>query len=254
MSRKAPEPEKPENHERWIVTYADMLTLLFALFVVLWSMSDPNSTKLEQVRSSIDKAFSVGVLSGSTGGSPVFSSGGGLAPSLSDLKSNDLVSISKEVNDFTARSNIQTKIQVLSKPDSITISLSDNLLFDSGSATLKPGSQVVLTQVAAMVRHLPNRLRIEGHTDNVPVNNPDFASNWELSGVRASTVLRFLVDSGGLDPNRLSFEGFGEYGAVADNATPEGRAFNRRADVVIVYPSQAELDQALSAAGKGNAR
>jgi len=254
MSRKAPDPEKPENHERWIVTYADMLTLLFALFVVLWSMSDPNATKFEQVRTSIDKAFSVGVLSGAEGGSPVFSTGGGLAPSLSDLKSNDLVTISRQMSDFTSKGNIQNKIQVLSKADSITISLADNLLFDSGSATLRPGSQVVLNEVAGMLRKLPNRVRIEGHTDNVPVNNPDFASNWELSGVRASTVLRFLVDAGGLDPNRMSFEGFGEYGAMADNATAEGRALNRRADVVIVYPSQAELDQALSAAGKGDTR
>lgn len=252
MSRKAPDPEPPPNHERWIVTYADMVTLLFALFVVLWSMSDANTTKLEQVRTSLDKAFNVGVLSGTDGASPVFEGGGGLTPSLSEIKSNDLVSIAKEVGELSSGDGYGSKIQVRSDAESITISLSDNLLFDSGGADLKPGSQAVLTEVAGILAGLPNRIRIEGHTDNVPVNSPDYSTNWELSAARASTVLRYLSEVGGLDAGRMFLAGFADTRPVADNATPEGRALNRRADIVIVYPTEAALEEALSAAGKVN--
>lgn len=252
MSRRAPEPEKPENHERWIVTYADMVTLLFALFVVLWSMSDANTTKLEKVRTSLDKAFNVGVLSGTDGASPVFEGGGGLTPSLADIKSNDLVTIATEIGEAGEAGGYGSKVQVRSDAESITISLADNLLFDSGSADLKPGSQVALADIASVLAGLPNRIRVEGHTDNVPVNSPDYSSNWELSAARASTVLRYLSEVGGLDAGRMFLAGFADTRPVADNATPEGRALNRRADIVIVYPTETALEEALSAAGKVN--
>ena len=165
MSRKAPEAEKPENHERWIVSYADMLTLLFALFVVLYAPSDANPQKLQSVRHSIDQAFSIGVLQGSNGSSPVFNNGGGLTPSISEIKSNTLAGLTETLNGFASANQIEGKIQVRSDADSITISLADNLLFDSGSADLKPGSQDVLMLVASALQGLPNQMRIEGHTD-----------------------------------------------------------------------------------------
>jgi len=249
MSRKKPDLPPPENHERWIVTYADMLTLLFALFVVLWSMSDTNPKKLLVVRTSLDRAFNVGVLSSSDGGSPIFENGGTLAPSITEIKAHDLSSISKMVGDFSSRNGVLNKIQVRSDADSITISLADNLVFDSGSAALKPGAQVVLDEVARIIGALPNQVRVEGHTDNVPVNSPDFATNWELSAQRAVTVLRFLSERGGLKPGRLFAADFADTKPVADNSTAEGRALNRRADIVIVYPTQEELERALAASG-----
>jgi chemotaxis protein MotB len=250
MRAKTPDIPKPENHERWIVTYADMLTLLFALFVVLWSMSDPNTTKIKQVRTSLDKAFNVGVLSGATGSSPLFDSGGGLTPSIAEIRGRDLAAISKVVGDFSNKNALDNGIQIRSDADSITISLSDNLLFDSGRADLRPGSQTVLDQVAGALKALPNEIRVEGHTDNVPVNSPDFATNWELSAARASTVLRYLTESAGLKQSRLFLAGYADTRPVADNSTPEGRALNRRADIVIVYPTQQDLEKSLSPAEK----
>lgn len=238
--RKAEEPPKPENHDRWIVTYADMLTLLFALFVVLWSMSDVNATKLKQVRTSLDRAFNVGVLSGTTGASPIFDSGGGLTPSIAEIKGDNLAEISKIVSGFAAKNGLQSRIQVRSDDASITISLSDNLLFDSGSADLRPGSQAVLNQVAEALQKLPNEIRIEGHTDNVPVNSPDYATNWELSAARASTVLRYLVESAGVRTPRFFLAGYADTRPVADNGTPEGRSLNRRADIVVIYGAAQE--------------
>jgi chemotaxis protein MotB len=252
MSRraKAPDAPPPENHERWIVSYADMVTLLFALFVVLYATSDANPHKLEQVRSSLDRAFNVGVLSGTDGASPIFDSGGGLTPSINEVKANNLSVIAEKLGAFAELNELQGKIQIRQDADSITISLSDNLLFDSGSAHLKPGSQDVLLEVAGVLEGLPNMMRIEGHTDDVPVNSVDFATNWELSAARASTVLRFMTESGGLDADHLFLAGYAETRPLADNATAEGRATNRRADIVIVYPTEEELREALEAAGR----
>jgi chemotaxis protein MotB len=249
--RKPPEAEAPENHERWIISYADMVTLLFALFVVLYATSDANPQKLQSVHNSIEQAFSIGVLQGSNGASPIFHSGGGITPSIAEIKSNNLTSIEATLGKFSESNNLDGKIQIKSDADSITISLADNLLFESGSADLRPGSQDVLAQVAAALRGLPNVMRIEGHTDNVPVNSADFSSNWELSAARASRVLRFMREQGGLTENELFLAGFAETHPIGDNTTPEGRALNRRADIVILYPTLEELNRTLQGV-KGN--
>jgi chemotaxis protein MotB len=250
VSKKAPEPEKPENHERWIVSYADMLTLLFALFVVLYATSDANPNKLKQVKNSIDRAFSVGIKNGDSGASVIFDSGGGLTDGINAVKSRNLIEISKSLGDFTTNNKLDGRIQVRSDAKSITISLQDNLLFDSGSADLKPGSQLVLSEVANALSGLPNEMRIEGHTDNVPVNSGDFTNNWDLSAARASRVLRFLSDTGGLSQAKLVLAGYADTHPIADNATPEGRAANRRADIVIIYPTQEDLQRSLGESGK----
>lgn len=248
MSKKAPEAEKPENHERWIVSYADMLTLLFALFVVLYATGDPNVKKLQSVRYSIDQAFNIDVKKGEAGVSPLFdTSGGGISPSINTIKSQAMVDLQTAMNGFAESKGIEGKIQVKSDATSITITLADNLLFGSGSADLKPGSQDVLMEVAGVLKGIPNQIRIEGHTDNIPISNSEFSSNWELSAARAARVLRFLSEQGGLTASKLSLAGYADTRPIAGNSTAEGRALNRRADIVIVYPTQEELQQILGA-------
>ena len=248
MSRKAAEAEVPENHERWIVSYADMVTLLWALFVVLYALSDSNPRKLLVVSESINRAFETGVLAGSTGSSPIFSSGGGITPSISEIKAVDLAAISQEIAQFSKNRGLTNKIQVRQDVDSITLSLSGDVLFATGKADLQPGSQEILDEIVKVLAIVPNKLRVEGHTDNVPVNNPDFDDNWDLSAKRANNVLNYMI-SHGITPTRLFAASFADTQPLADNATAEGRALNRRADIVIVYPTQEELERALSAAG-----
>lgn len=249
MSKRKPEDAPhAENHERWIVSYADMVTLLFALFVVLYATSDANPQKLQAVHHSIDQAFSIGVLQGSNGSSPVFQSGGGITPSISDIKSNNFAALTRTLDGFAKTNHLEGKIQVRSDANSITISLADNLLFDSGSADLRPGSADVLREISGALSGLPNHMRIEGHTDNVPTNSPDFATNWELSAARASRVLRFLREQGALT-NELFLAGYADTQPMADNGTPEGRALNRRADIVILYPTIEELNESLGGGG-----
>jgi chemotaxis protein MotB len=251
MSRRRAEPEvEKENSERWIVSYADMLTLLFAVFVVLYAVSDTNERKLQEVRTSIDQAFRIGVLTSSDGASPVFEGGGGLAPSLAEIQSRDIARISDRLSMFTRDIADGHRIQIRADESSITVSLLDDLLFASGSADLRPGSQEVLLALSAQLAGMPNNIRVEGHTDNVPVNHPDFPTNWELSAARANTVLRFLIEEGGLEPERLSTAGFAETRPIGDNDTPEGRALNRRADIVILYPTVEDLIDILQPGGE----
>lgn len=241
MSRKPPEPEKPENHERWIVTYADMVTLLFATFVVLWAMSDVNETKLEQVRTSIDRAFNTGVLKGALGSSPVFDASAGIAPSMAQAREDALLVIKDRFARFEDASGVGGgAIQVRSDADTITISFSDNLLFDSASATLRPGSQDVLAALAQTMADVPYRARIEGHTDDVPPAGSPYADNLALSFARAEAVVRYLVDVAGVDPRRLEPVALADWHPVASNDTPEGRALNRRADIVFLLAEDAE--------------
>ncbi len=247
MSRKAPEAEVPENHERWIVSYADMVTLLWALFVVLYALSDSNPRKLLAVSQSIDRAFETGVLAGSSGSSPIFSAGGGITPDVGSIKATDFEEIAQEIADFGQGTNFANRIQVRSDAESITLSLSGDVLFTTGQAEFLPGSQAILDEVASILVTMPNKLRIEGHTDNVPVNNPQFDDNWDLSARRANNVVNYLI-SKGVAPERMFAASFAETRPIADNATPEGRALNRRADVVIIYPTQDDLDRVLSAA------
>lgn len=239
--RRGQEEAKAENHERWIVSYADMVTLLFALFVVLYAMGDSNPDKIERVRTSINRAFDIGVLTSTDGASPIFDGGGGLAPSLDEIRSTSMTNIRESLRPFTENASLGSKIQVRSDATNITVSLADDLLFASGSADLRPGSQEVLLALAATLNALPNNIRVEGHTDNVPTNSADHETNWELSSARANRVLRFLQEEGGLSSTRLSAASFAETRPIGDNDTPEGRALNRRADIVVLFPSAADL-------------
>lgn len=247
MSRKAEEAEAPENHERWIVSYADMVTLLWALFVVLYALSDSNPRKLLVVSASIDRAFETGVLSGSTGSSPIFDTGGGITQDIGSIKATDFEQIQQEIGEFTRGTSFGNKIQVRADSESITLSLSGDVLFTTGKADFLPGSQAILDEVASILVEMPNRVRIEGHTDNVPVNNPDFDDNWDLSAKRANNVVNYLIQKG-VQADRMFAASFADTRPIADNTTPEGRALNRRADVVIIYPTQEALDRALAAA------
>lgn len=239
--RRAQEEAQPENHERWIVSYADMVTLLFALFVVLYAMGDSNPEKIEKVRTSINKAFDVGVLTSTDGASPIFEGGGGLGPSLGELRATSIANVRESLRPFTENPALGSKIQVRSDGNNVTVSLADDLLFASGSADLRPGSQDVLVALAATLNTMPNNIRVEGHTDNVPTNSADFETNWELSSARANRVLRFLQEEAGVSSVRLSAASFAETRPIGDNTTPEGRALNRRADIVILFPSAQEL-------------
>lgn len=242
------------SHERWLVSYADFITLLFAFFVVLYSTSQMDRKKLVQVSVAIKGAFEqLGVFAGSAEGSQVrveaAPPGLGQINSLdSGLRTNTFhntgtgigdggIDMNQLWRDLEAALGDQIKrheIEMRTTPEGLVVSLSEVGFFDSGNAELLQDGQSTLARIARILNDRGFQIRVEGHTDNVPIHNARFKSNWELSTARATEVVALLVERYGLDPTRISAAGYSQYRPAASNETEEGRKTNRRVDLVVV--------------------
>jgi len=271
-----------ENEERWLLTYADMLTLLFALFMVLFSISSVNISKYQVLQQSLKAAFSGSVL---PGGRAILSSGsestsahtpataevpsivplvptptsrsssstGSANPaaakpmtsaqlqaalnsmSASIAEQNNFIQLKEKLDAYAKAHGFGNKVQtVIEKRGLVVRVLTDNLLFDSGSATLQPGADQLLDEVAQLLNLDPTHpITVEGHTDNQPIATAQFPSNWELSTARATNVVRFLIGRG-VNRYRLGAVGYADLHPIASNATAAGRAQNRRVEIVLM--------------------
>lgn len=248
MIRRKREEEEHDNHDRWLVSYADFITLLFAFFVVMYAISSVNDKKYKKLSESITNAFS------ST--PPVVSS---------PLKDRDATAVTpgerslikplplsqlhyqklQMERESMTRLGINMsnklspmiqdgKIRVLQNNRGLRIDINDNLLFASGSAELNPGASGILSEIAGLLMDNDRAIQVEGHTDNTPIHSSQFYSNWELSAVRASSVVRML-SSQGVEENRLSALGLGSTQPIGDNTIAEGKAKNRRVSIMILY-------------------
>lgn len=306
MSRKKEEHEKEPNHERWLVSYADFITLLFAVFVVLYAMSQVDKARVAKVIASTNDAFGIS----KSPAAPAFSvlDTASLIPMPSKQKSapdpglteeqkqkyknkskqTDLVDeafktpvitprvekkgkiagqeekstakaltstadthppqppekiradteefkkIKEDITTFLQEKGAEDQIKMVIGPRGLIISLKDTEFFDSGKATVRPESMHLLDNISDAIGKYSNSIRIEGHTDNIPIKTSAFPSNWELSTARATNIVHYLVTSRPILPDRLSAIGYGEYRPVADNNTEEGRLKNRRVDIVLL--------------------
>jgi chemotaxis protein MotB len=266
MARKKHHEEGHVNHERWLVSYADMITLLMVLFVVLYAMGQTDKSKLEALRTSLQRAFSVEVLRGAEATSLKGSSGSAVVAPVVPLAITQevmavtgqttpdphLASTLNEVREALLQvpvpSDTSGSVDVGASREGIVISLAGNLLFDSGKSDLKPRGMTLLDTLAERLRTMPNEIRVEGHTDNIPIATPLYPSNWELSSARATTIARYLAEHDEISASRLSAAGFGEFHPVAPNDTREGRARNRRVDLVVLFPQTPAIqDQTITA-------
>lgn len=230
------------NHERWLITYADMITLLLVFFIVLYSAANTDLKKFSLVAQSMSRAFGrgtgggwIGIGAGSSGmPSPIM---------LTDLprQQQDFMAVGAELAEFSDKAGLTGEIAVNMTYEGVVISLSEALIFEPGGALLSPRAKSTLWAVAEVLGDLPNPVRIEAHTDNVPTNNPLYPTNWELSVARAVTIVRFLAEECGVSPERLTAAGAGEFRPMMDNNSREHRAINRRAEIVILYPMEQEL-------------
>lgn len=236
MSRKSGHAEEHPD-ERWVISYADLVTLLLGFFILLYATTDQNLTKMNSLARGLSSAFNVPVKEG-TGGATLFDGGTGIIPERNDRADLpfDLEAIRKVVQRETEGSGMDGKIAVEKGQDRIILRLADNLVFPSASADIRPEARPILAVVAKALGRNNNEVSIEGHTDNIPLATDKYPSNWELSSARATAVLRVLSEEYGVDPKRLVSSGYGENRPIANNLTPEGRALNRRADIVILYP------------------
>jgi chemotaxis protein MotB len=253
--RKRREEEHPD--ERWLVTYADVLTLMFVLFMVLFSISIVNTSKFDMLKETLQDAFSSGLVAGgesvlpSAEGrtpTPVVDGSVSIGPSLPTLGGIDLATAPAEQGLETsqleaARRAIEERARAAGLAGNVTASVderglvvrleTDGILFASGSAALTPAGASILNPIAHSLRALPNPIRVEGHTDPNPISTAQFPSNWELSGARASAVVRSLAGDG-IPDSRLQFAGFGSTRPIARNDTAAGQSRNRRVEILVL--------------------
>jgi chemotaxis protein MotB len=231
----------PVNHERWLVSYADFITLLFAFFVVLFASSQADKKKQSQVAKAMKTAFTqMGVFDQHSRTPPLTDAGSAataapmpLAMPEDETPQTLKIHIDHVLAEQVALGHIATgAVTTHIARDGLVISLHEAGFFASGSAVVNPGSTRMLT---ALIDSLPPRpIRVEGHTDNVPIHTVQFATNWELSTARASAIARFIIDRGMIDPAKVSAAGYAEFHPVATNATAEGRTLNRRVDIILL--------------------
>ena len=241
MARRKRE-EEHENHERWLVSYADFITLLFAFFVVMYALSSVNEGKYRILSDSLVNAFrNVPVNSSSQVSAvqtvavpqrPQARKNPPPADTAKQQQRDRMKNIAKDIMDALAPLVREGKVRVLETSRGVTIEIADSALFSVGQAVLNPESNRALRAVAEVIAATEFPVTIEGHTDNVPIKTAQFPSNWELSAVRATTVLRIFAEVG-VSPDRLTAIGYGETRPVEPNDSIEGRARNRRVSIQI---------------------
>ena len=281
MSRRR-KPAAHVNHERWLVSYADFITLLFAFFVVLYASSQVDHKKVGKLATAIQVAFQeMGVFQTTATKVPVNLEDPmafGTVEALDSWRRNTTVTenagrpdgvpgggaesgslgpLQQELEVILAPEIARQEVSMKREAEGLVISLREAGFFESGSAQMKQGSEPAFDRIAAVLRKRNCRLRIEGHTDNVPIHNAKFSSNWELSASRATEIVRLLIVRDGFDAQNLGAAGYAEYHPAASNRTAQGRGQNRRVDIVILSEGAAtgsavrESDQEPIPAGTG---
>jgi chemotaxis protein MotB len=244
------------SRDRWLVSYADFITLLFAFFVVMFASAQADKKKQMQMSNAIDSAFQSLGLFPDAARKPVSGASGSTSADQPVVPMNivmgedvlapakvkeDLNQIRRELEQTLSNQVASHTVSIKMGRDGLVISLREAGFFTSGSATPKPESLGTLRQIANRLGATAYDLRIEGHTDNVPIHTGEFDSNWELSAARATHIARVFLDMKSIPPDRISAAGYAEFHPVASNDSGEGRAQNRRVDLVVLPRSRIDL-------------
>jgi chemotaxis protein MotB len=264
MSRKRKVAEHV-NHERWLVSYADFITLLFAFFVVLFSSSQVDKRKVGKIAMAMQEAFQqMGIFQTANSRTPMVtadplpaeniqliedgkgtSGRGKLASPVEKIMgfppSPNMGTLQKQLTGALGPEIQRREVVLKAQREGLVVSLREIGFFDSGSADVRPASEAAVRRIAEVLSAQPNNVRIEGHTDNVPIHNSHFASNWELSTARATEMTRLFITHYNFPATRLSAAGYAEFHPVASNDTVEGRAQNRRVDIVVLASAPERL-------------
>jgi len=241
------------NHERWLVSYADFITLLFAFFVVLFASGQNDRRKTVKLALAMQSAFQYNGIFDQHAKTPALSEAAATAPAATPspfaLPLPSAMNAEKQAEEKTRHQLDQlihhqvalhqigaTSISLHDADAGLVISLREAGFFNSGSAEIRPEALEVLKSIAEILPHSP--LRVEGHTDNVPIHTGQFATNWELSTARAADVTRLLIAQNAVEPSEISATGYAEFHPIADNATEAGRQKNRRVDIILLKPTR----------------
>jgi len=233
--------EEHENHERWLVSYADFITLLFAFFVVMYSVSSVNEGKFKVLSESLVSSFNnkktVGELSivslPINKNTPI---------QVQEKPPADNARAFLSVANAITAANVPQGVQITTTERGLNIRIKDDALFQSGSARLNPQIEEFIDLIASLVKELPNGIAVEGHTDNQPIRSSLYPSNWDLSTARANTLVRYLINQHHLADYRLSSTGYAGSRPVELNDTPEGQASNRRVEIIVLKDTRSDID------------
>jgi chemotaxis protein MotB len=260
--RRRNHEEEHENEERWLLTYADMITLLMVLFIVLFSIGQVDLKKFEQLKAGLSSSFGNGGDAAVSGGAGVLDAGDGpldgqSAQDILDAQAaaekaqeRQLNQTAGEIKETLTGQGLGDKVTFRFEDRGLVLQVvSDDVLFDLGKAALKPQGQTVLDGIAGAIKQVPNNIAVEGHTDNRPIRGFPFPTNWELSNARATTVLRYLVEHRAVPAKRISSAGYADTRPLFANDTDENQARNRRVEIVILAPAVTVADTGGSTGG-----
>ncbi|WP_440113370.1 flagellar motor protein MotB [Paenibacillus sp. QZ-Y1] len=275
-SKRRGKREPADQRDRWMITYADLITLLLIFFVIMFAMSNLDTGKYDVVTQSLQNTFNqsdsvleLGEGIGGTAGQAITknppseiqgeesgegegpSSGSGTATPEDDNKpltereeqfrsqEQELQNLFNVITQYIEDNKLENQIFVADKPQGLSITLSDRFLFDQGQAALKGDAAPTLSKLASLFRDLNTVVSIEGHTDNIPVGaNSAYKDNWELSGERALSVLRYFLDQEKLHPDNFQYAGYADTRPTGDNTTVAGRQKNRRVEITVLRQLQ----------------
>lgn len=225
--KTASKKREKDRSDRWLLTYADLITLLLGLFVILYAMSKIDVGKYTELVAALGGVFgreNAGVLSGERTPIP---------PAVNGVQAQRQ-KIAQEINAALSTNMKKGLVAVTQNERGVTVHIMEELLFASGSAELKASSLAALDTLTGIVARLPNDVRVEGHTDDVPIHTPQFPSNWHLSVGRAVNTAYYMMGKQKIEPERLSVVGFSEYRPLVPNTTIGNKSRNRRVDIIIV--------------------
>ena len=252
--KKRGKPHEEELNEAWLLPYSDLMTLLLALFIALFAMSQTDSSKMQALAQAFTAAFNMG--------GPSFFSGMGPSTSMNSAttqgqdnansaymqENENLREAQEKIEQYIKENNLQDQVSTELSEEGLMIRLKEKALFASGSAALEGQAEQIVPVIASLLASLPERVTISGHTDNVPISTAQFPSNWELSSARAVSLMRGLMGAQpSLNPARFSALGYSEYRPIASNDTAEGRAQNRRVEVFIARSMRFSQEDSISA-------
>ncbi|ANB60751.1 flagellar motor protein MotB [Anoxybacteroides amylolyticum] len=243
MSKKKKHHHEEHIDETWLIPYADLLTLLLALFIVLFASSELDQKKFQEIARSFSSALGGG-LGVFDFPSPVEENNPQTSlPNKERLMKNEqqnlveqegLRELQTKINEYINKQHLHGELKTTLTEEGLLITIANDILFDSGSADVKPEDKQIAVEISRLlVMNPPRNIIISGHTDNVPIHNSKFSSNWELSVMRAVNFMKLLLENKQLDPRMFSAKGYGEFKPVASNATPEGRMKNRRVEILV---------------------
>jgi chemotaxis protein MotB len=224
------------NHERWLVSYADFITLLFAFFVVMYAIAMKDQKKAKDIAEAVRQALAqAGITSSATGGAASAPAQSGPSTILDkDVQKIAEVLRQELGGQISAGGNDPDPMQFQYQSSGLTMRLSANHFYAEGAAEMKSEALMALDRIAAALKNGTQQIRVEGHTDNQPVQSELYPTNWELSAARAAWVVRYLAAKHHIDPKRLSAAGYAEYRPLADNDSPRGRNANRRIEITVL--------------------